>query len=75
MKYGDRFSHTIKLTKATRISFALEAPIATQPAVNALDSLPTTTSKSIAITKGLVYTVLLDGTKKNELQMRLVSTN
>lgn len=75
MKYGDRLSHTIKLTKATRISFALEAPIATQPDVNALDSLPTTTSKSIAIAKGLVYTVLLDGTKKNELQMRLVSTN
>ncbi|WP_090773123.1 DUF4397 domain-containing protein [Pedobacter soli] len=75
MKYGDRVSRTIKLTKATRISFALEAPIATQPDVNALDSLPTTTSKSIAITKGLVYTVLLDGTKKNELQMRLVSTN
>lgn len=75
MKYGDRVNRTIKLTKTTRISFALEAPIATQPPVNALDSLPTTTSKSIAITKGLVYTVLLDGTKKNELQMRLVSTN
>jgi len=75
MKYGDRLSHTIKLTKTTRISFALESPIATQPPVNALDSLPTATSKSIAITKGLVYTVLLDGTKKNELQMRLVSTN
>lgn len=75
MKYGDRLSHTIKLTKATRISFELETPIATQPPVNALDSLPTTTSKSIAITRGLVYTVLLDGTKKNELQMRLVSTN
>jgi len=75
MQYGDRISHTIKLSKATRISFALVTPVSTQPPVNALDSLPTTTSKSIAISKGLVYTVLLDGTKKGELQMRLVSSN
>jgi hypothetical protein len=75
MQYGDRISHTIKLSKATRISFTLETPVSTQPSVNALDSLPTTTSKSIAISKGLVYTVLLDGTKKGELQMRLVSSN
>lgn len=77
MKYGDRSSYTIKVTKNTKISFALQTPVATQPLLNTLDSLATstTTSKSLAITKGLVYTVLLDGTKLGELQMRLISSN
>jgi hypothetical protein len=77
MKYGDRISHSVIVTKGTKISFALQTPISTQPPLNTLDSLATstTTQKSLAITKGLVYTVLIDGSKKGELQMRLVSAN
>ncbi|WP_029275388.1 DUF4397 domain-containing protein [Pedobacter borealis] len=77
MKYGDRLSHTIKVSKATKISFALTTPISTQPILNTLDSLATSTtaSKSLAISKGVVYTVLLDGTKLGELQVRLVPAN
>ncbi|WP_293303873.1 hypothetical protein [Pedobacter sp. UBA5917] len=80
MKYGDRLSHTVNVTKATKISFTLTSTVSTQLPVSTLDSLtvaPTTTKPvgSLAITKGLVYTVLLDGSKKGELQMRLVSAN
>lgn len=77
MKYGDTVSHSVKVTKATKISFNLQNPISTQPLLNTLDSLATNTntSKSLAITKGLVYYVVLDGSKKGELQMRLVSAN
>ena len=77
MKYGDTVSQSVKITKATKISFNLQNPISTQPLLNTLDSLATNTntSKSLAITKGLVYYVLLDGSKKGELQMRLVSSN
>jgi hypothetical protein len=76
-KYGEKSTHKVTLSKATHISFALQTPIATQPLVLTLDSLPPTTSpaKSVAISKGLVYYVLLDGSKKGELQMRLVSSN
>jgi hypothetical protein len=80
MKYGDIVSKTVNVNKTTKISFTLTNPISTQPVLNTLDSLTTTATntnpaKSLAITKGLVYTVLLDGTKKGELQMRLVSAN
>ena len=76
-KYGEKSTHKVTLSKSTHISFALQSPIATQPLVLTLDSLPPTTSPatSIAISKGLVYYVLLDGSKKGELQMRLVSSN
>lgn len=77
MKYGDNVSKTVNVNKATQISFTLTNPISTQPVLNTLDSLATSTAtaKSLAITKGLVYTVVLDGSKKGELQMRLVSAN
>ncbi|RBQ08749.1 DUF4397 domain-containing protein [Pedobacter miscanthi] len=80
MKYGDMVSHSVNVNKTTKISFTLTTPISTQPPLNTLDSLTTTPtntnpSKSLAITKGLVYTVLLDGSKKGELQMRLISAN
>lgn len=80
MKYGDKVSQTVNVNKTTKISFTLTNPISTQPVLNTLDSLATTATstnpaKSLAITKGLVYTVLLDGSKLGELQMRLVSSN
>ncbi len=79
-KYGEKSTHKVVLSKATHISFALQTPIATQPPVKTLDSIATTTANGtdqtkLVISKGLVYYVLLDGSKKGELQMRLVSSN
>jgi hypothetical protein len=76
-KYGEKITHKVTLSKATHISFALQTPIATQPLVKTLDSTTTTATadKALVISKGLVYYVLLDGSKKGELQMRLVSSN
>jgi hypothetical protein len=75
MTYGDRKTFKVPVNKTTKISFALVSPIATQPDVNTLDSVVATNAKAIAISRGKVYTVLLDGTKLGELQMRLISAN
>lgn len=74
LAYGNKVTYKIKVTKATKIFFTLTNPIATQKAVDSLDSAGTTTKK-IAISKGRVYTVLLDGNKASELQMRLIQSN
>ncbi|SER54548.1 DUF4397 domain-containing protein [Pedobacter rhizosphaerae] len=74
LAYGNRVTYKIKVTKATKIFFDLTNPIATQKPVDSLDSAGTTVKK-IAISKGRVYTVLLDGNKASELQMRLIQSN
>jgi|GEM_PF-666291 len=74
LAYGNKVTYKVKVTKATKIFFDLTNPIATQKAIDSLDSAGTTTKK-IAISKGKVYTVLLDGNKASELQMRLVQAN
>lgn len=65
--YGGRVTKNVKVNKATKISFALVNPIAAAPAVASIDSL--------TISKGRVYTVLIDGNKLKYLQKRLVDSS